>query len=110
MEGGGAGEREADPAGFATRNPAGGGPGVLDPLQNRPRLRQECLAGLGQLDAARLSVEELQVELAFQRADLLAKGRLLDAEAFGRPSHMPLLGDRDEIPKVSQIHMLNISE
>src|SRR3954451_19237741 len=67
-------------------------------------LGQQCRAGLGQLDAARLAVEQLHIELVFERADLLAQGRLLDAEPFRRAGDMALLGNGDEVAKVTQFH------
>jgi hypothetical protein len=81
---------------------------VLDPAENRPRFGKESLAGRGQRHAARQAPEQLDLELGFERTDLLAKRRLLDAEAFRRTGDMTLVGDRDEVTEMAQFHMRNI--
>ena len=68
------------------------------------RFGEKRLARLGQLDPARLAPEQLHVELGFERADLLAERRLLDAEPLGRAGDVTLLGDGDEIAEVAQFH------
>src|SRR5580700_10678547 len=104
VERGRTGKAEPDAPGFAARGTTGRGSRVLDPVEDHPRLGKERLAGLGQLHAAGLAAEQLYFELGFERPDLLAERRLLDAEPLGRARHMPLLGDRDEIAKVTQLH------
>ena len=79
---------------------------MLDLQQDCPRLSQQRLAGLGQLDAARFAPEQLHIELGFERSDLLAQGRLLNAEAFRRSRDVAFLGDGNEIAKVPQLHLV----
>src|SRR4030095_17146188 len=60
-------------------------------------------------DPARLPTEQLDFELLFQRPDLHAERRLLDAQALGRPGHVLFLGHGDEIAKVAQLHLPYLS-
>ena len=84
---------------------AGGGHRMVDLPQDRLRLGKERLARLGQLDAPRLPSEQLDLKLGFERPDLLAQRRLLDAKALRRTGDMALLGHRDEIAEMAQFHM-----
>src|SRR5205085_7892865 len=101
---GGARETEPDPPGLAAAGAARCGDSMLDPIQDRPCFSEERLARLGQLDTARFAPEELYLEFGFERADLLAQRRLLNAQPLRRASDMALLGDGDEIAKVPQFH------
>jgi hypothetical protein len=49
----------------------------------------------------RPAVKQLRIELGLQRLDLLAQGRLLDAQPFGGARDMALLGHGDEIAEVA---------
>src|SRR5712675_592092 len=100
-----AGKAEPDPAGVAAGGAARRDDGMLDAIEDRACFGQQRFARLGQLDAARLAPEQLHFELGFERADLLAQWRLLDAESFRRAGDMPLLGDGDEITEVPQFHL-----
>jgi len=40
-----------------------------------------------------------------QAPDLLAEGRLRHVQPFGGASEVTLLGDDDEVPELSEIHM-----
>ena len=62
------------------------------------------MSGIGQFDAARFAAEQLDVELPFERLDLLAERRLLHLKPFGSTRDVALLGDGDEIAKVAQFH------
>src|SRR5690606_10209940 len=42
--------------------------------------------------------------------NLLAERRLGDVEALGRPAEVQLLGDRDEVPEVSELHPLRYAD
>jgi len=83
--------------------------GMLDLPQHRFGFGKQHLAGLRQLDAARLAAEQLHPQLGFERPDLLAQRRLLDAEPVGGARHMPLLGDGDEVAEMAQFHIGRIS-
>ena len=75
--------------------------GAFELREDGARIVEHCAAGIGQLDAARLAAEQLHIELALERLDLLAERRLLHAEPLGRPGDVALLGDRDEIAKMT---------
>jgi len=49
-------------------------------------------------------VKQLNVKLLFQRLDLLAQRRLLHPELFSGSRYVPLLSDRNEKPKMPQVH------
>src|SRR5262249_714604 len=83
---------------------------VLDLAEDRAGVGEQRAAGLGQRDAARQPAEQLDVELALERADLLAERRLLDAEPLGRAGDVALLGDRQAIAQVAQLPIQNISK
>jgi hypothetical protein len=46
----------------------------------------------------------LDIEFPFDRPDLLAEWRLLNAKALGGPGDVPFLRDCNEIPEVPQLH------
>ncbi len=106
MKRGRTGEAEPDPPGFAARRPAGGVDRMIDLLQNGLRLGKQHLAGLGQFNPARLALKQLRAKLGFERADLLTERRLLDAQALRRAGDMPLLGNRDEVARMAQFHIV----
>jgi hypothetical protein len=58
---------------------------------------------IGQLHAARLAVEELDVELALDSFNLLAQWWLLHAKALRGAGDVPLLGDRNEITQMPEL-------
>jgi hypothetical protein len=77
---------------------AGGGVGGLDGLAG---LGQQGPAGLGQLDAPAAD-EQLHAQLTLERLDLEAERWLGDAQPLGRPAEVQLLGDGDEVAKMSR--------
>jgi len=77
---------------------------VFGALEHDPRFREKGFARRGQLDAAWLPPEQLEFELGFEGANLLAERRLLDAEPRCRASHMTFLCDGNEIPEMAQFH------
>ena len=58
-----------------------------------------------QLHAARLTPEQLHVQLPLQCADLHAERRLLDSQAFCSPGHVLFFRNRNEIAEVAQFHL-----
>jgi hypothetical protein len=72
-------------------------------LEHEPRFREKGFARRGQLDTW-LAPEQLDFELGFEGADLLAERRLLDAQPLCRARHMSFLGDGNEIPEMAQLH------
>jgi hypothetical protein len=55
-------------------------------------------------NAALRAVEQLDAELLFEIADLLADRPLRDVQAFGSRAEAQLLGDGDEVPEVPKFH------
>ena len=73
-------------------------------LHNGCCLGQKCRAFRCQSDAPPVAFEELQSQLAFQAANLLAQARLGDEQAPRGAGVVELGGDRDKVAKVSQLH------
>src|SRR5262249_38165674 len=78
--------------------------GLIRLLDRRARLLEEALADMGVRHAARLAGEELRAEHRLERLDLRAQRRRRDVETRGRAREMQLLGDRDEVAKMTQLH------
>ena len=61
--------------------------------------------GGGQFDAVHAAAHKLNADFVFEIADLPAQGRLRSVQPFlGRERKAALLGDRNEIAKVPQLH------
>src|SRR6478752_6738359 len=98
------GEAHRDAADLAARGAAGADLGVLGLGQDRLGVGQERAAGIGQADAARMAHEQGGVDLALQRADLLAERRLLHVQLLRRAGDVALMRDGDEIAEMAQFH------
>jgi hypothetical protein len=61
-------------------------------------------ADLGRADGPRAAVEERVAELGLEALDLGADARLGDVQALGRAGEASLVGDRDEIAQLAQLH------
>jgi hypothetical protein len=59
---------------------------------------------MGENHSARASLEECRADLALEVADLAAQRRLRDVQPLRRAPEVQLLGDRDEIPEMTQLH------
>lgn len=68
-------------------------------------VRQEGLSVGGQRNLAMGAVEKLQPELPLQAGNLLADGGLDDAQLVRGPSEVAQLGDGDEVPQLTQLHL-----
>lgn len=101
MERHGAGEADGDAALLAACRAAGCRDRVLDACQDSSCVVEQRFAGLGELDASRLAAEELDVELGFERPDLLTERWLLYAQSFGGAGDVLLLGDGDEVAQMA---------
>ena len=104
--------READDDAplLAPRRPARGGERPIDLIENHASALEKGSAGVGQLHAARLAAEQLNVQLLLESADLHAERRLLNTQAFRGPGHVPFFGDGDEIAQVAQLHLPYVSD
>jgi hypothetical protein len=54
--------------------------------------------------------KKVHLELTLEVPDLLAERRLGSVHAEGRPSEVKFLGNRDEVPKVAELHLPKISQ
>ena len=100
----------------ADRQPAGLDPGERLQLglrgvelgQRPARAGDEQLAGLRHRDAARRALDERHAELRLEAADLLRERRLRDVLARGGAREVALVGERDEIAQLAQIHAFSL--
>jgi hypothetical protein len=65
---------------------------------------EEGPAGFGKLHPSRIPREQLEAELIFQIADLLAQCGLRDMKAVSCSPQARFFGDRNKIAKVPQFH------
>src|SRR4029077_20810072 len=73
--------------------------------QRQPRMVQKGPFGGGQFDAVHAAAHQLDADLILEVADLATEGRLRRVEPFlRRQRQAALLGDRDEIAKVPELH------
>ncbi len=76
--------------------------GAVDVVDDGHDLLEIDFAGWGEPHTAFGPLEQLDPQLVFEGADLLAKRRLGDVQALGGAPEMELLGDRHEISNMSQ--------
>ena len=76
----------------------------VDRCEDRACVLEEALARGGERHPAPVAGEQCDAELALERADLLAQRRLRDMQPRRRPMEMQLLGHRDEVTKMPQLH------
>ena len=97
-------EADAEPPRLAARGALRGAHATLGLREREPRLGEKGVAGGRELDAACMAFEERRADLALQVADLPAQRRLRDVESPRRAAEVQLLGDRDEVAKVAELH------
>ena len=90
---------------FRPRSAARGFAGRFDLQQRQPGVIEEYAAGSGQRDAARAALQQFDADLQFQIADLPAQRRLRRVQPpLGRIGQAALLGNRNEIAQMPQLH------
>ena len=67
-------------------------------------MRQKRLAGRGRPDKTLVTMKERLSELAFEAPDLRADRRLRHRNPCRGPSELPLLGHRNEVGKLPEVH------
>src|SRR5262249_35060810 len=78
--------------------------GLLRLGDQGPRFFQEHASGIGQLHASLRPVKKGGLQLSLEAPDLLAQGRLRDAQPRGGAPKMELLGDGEEVTQVAELH------
>src|SRR5262249_37419849 len=61
--------------------------------------------GICQLDVTCRPAEEWHLQFGLEAPNLLAQGRLRYVELRRRPPEVELLGDREEVPQMTQLHV-----
>ena len=78
---------------------------MLDLRQNRPCLAEEHLPDRRQRDAVTVAIQQLRFEQRLQFLNMLAERRLGEFQLLRRLPEMQGIGDRDERPDVTQLHL-----
>jgi hypothetical protein len=86
------------------------GGGGVDLGQRAPRPRHQQFTGGGQRDVARGAVDQRHADLVLEPPDLLGERRLGDVEPRGSPREVALVGERDEVAQLAQLHGDYLSE
>jgi hypothetical protein len=73
-------------------------------VAHAPRIGQKAAAGIGQVDAARMALEQRRAQLALELADARGNVRLHGVELGGRAVHAAQPRHRLEHPQVACIH------
>ncbi|MNT19047.1 hypothetical protein D3C72_1542840 [compost metagenome] len=105
MEHGRCRKAHGDRAAFAAPQAAGQVDGAVGAGQDGAGVLQKLGACFGQGDAPGQAQEKRRADLAFQLLDLLAQGRLADAQARRRPREMQFFGHGGEVTQVTQFHL-----
>ena len=104
-----AGEAHRQPALFAPRDAGHALAKRLHLGQQALGFSQQHAAAGRQAHALGVASQQLQAQLGFQRLDLLAQRRLLDAQRGGSAGHVARLGHGGEVAQVAQVHMQIVS-
>ncbi len=105
---GGAPVHIADPHRFG-REEAGGTSAQLVGLNHqRARMRQQSRTASRQRDGAPVAVEQADLQVTFERLDLLGERRARDMQPLGRAPEVQLLGDRHEVAQLPQLHRASV--
>src|SRR3954451_20384783 len=97
-------DAHAEAALLASRGAPSGFERMIVLRKYRTRIIEKNAPGLGQLDAARLAVKQLDIEFQLDRLNPLAQRRLLHPEPLGGSRDMCFFRDRDELPEMSELH------
>lgn len=93
MKGSGGGQGYTQSTLLATRRASRRVDGAVKVGAHRARIRKQGAAGIGELNATRPSPQQLNIELALHRLQLLAEGRLLHAESLSGSGDVAFFGD-----------------
>jgi hypothetical protein len=105
---GGAPVHVADPDRFG-RPETGREPAQLVGLSYQcPRMGQQRRTGDGQRDGAAVTVEQANLQIAFERLDLLGQRRTRNVQPLGRAREIQLFGDGHEVAQLAQLHPASV--
>jgi hypothetical protein len=71
-------------------------------------LLQEDAPGVSQGNVLPAAIEQLRSDQFFELTDLLAQRRLSRAQAGGGAREVELFGHRNEVPEMSEFHVLSL--
>jgi hypothetical protein len=89
---------------LSTIRPSHGSGGLLGLRDHGSGFGEEHSTGISQLDVACGPVEEGRLQFGLETPNLLAQGRLRYMELRRGPPEVELIGDREEIPQMTQLH------
>jgi len=71
-------------------------------------MRQQRRTAGGEGDGPAVAVEEADLQVAFERLDLLGQRRTRDVQPLGRSTEVQLLGDGHEVAQLAQLHPASV--
>jgi hypothetical protein len=83
-------------------------PGLLRRVQGTPRFGQESLARFCEFHPPCCADEEFCTELALERTDRVRQRGLRNVATICGSGEVSLIGHRDEVLKVSQLHQIDL--
>ena len=97
--------KESDSQGARERVSVGTGEchHLIAGFENPARPRHDLLAGIGEGDMARLTLDELHSEVLLELLQLRRQGRLADEAALRRPPEMPGVRHRHQVAQILQL-------
>src|SRR5262249_21574601 len=96
---------DREPPDLAAGGPARGLGGALGAGERVARLGHEGRAGVGEADAPVRAIEQADTDLVLELLDLLAERRARDVEPRGRAPEVQLVGDREGVAEVAELHV-----
>ena len=77
-------------------------------IHQRAGMRQQRRTAGGEGDGAAVAVEQADLQVAFERLDLLGQRRTRDVQPLGRTTEVQLLGDGHEVAQLAQLHPASV--
>jgi hypothetical protein len=90
---------------LTARESGGRGNKLILKSKNISGLLNEHGTDFGRVNAARKALKQPNAKLLLQELDLLAEGRLCDAQLFGGAREAAVIGDGNEIAQMPEFHV-----
>ena len=103
-------EADNDPTFLTASGSTRGGDGPIDVVEDGSGALQKGGAGVGQLHAAGLSAEQLNIQFLLQTADLHAQRGLLDPQPLRSTGHVLFFSNGNEVAQVPEFHTRYLSD